>query len=296
LDTLDEAGLAHTGSFRTFEESQRILFQEVAGVNIAFISATYGSNGMVLPRGYEFALNYISDDKLLSDIGLARLKGAQYVIVMLHWGVEYQPNPSREQLRLANVLLAGGADLILGHHPHVLQRGEAVYISALLGEAGADAASDAMASGKDARRFVMYSLGNFVSNQIGMERLCSIILKLRIGVDGPTGETFLKGTEFIPIYTQKRNRQGASHHTVWPLEVALELLAHEDHPFGAEDRAAIPRAWDHVLNSQPALELLTLKGTPLWQELTIDTVIGSAADAIYDSDVEITEMGEGGSL
>jgi poly-gamma-glutamate synthesis protein (capsule biosynthesis protein) len=285
LDNLDAAGLMHTGAFRTPEEP-RILQIETAGVKIGLIAATYGTNGLVLKQENAFALNYIQADQLLADIRQARQEGAQYVIVMLHWGIEYQTKPNQEQTELARLLLQGGADLILGNHPHVLQRGEAIHLAELYAQtaqdagepesagpsaSGSEAAGPPLvyrASGKDQVKFVMYSQGNFVSNQEGMDRLCSILLKLTIGVDGATGEPYFKNAEYIPVYTQKRNRQGVSHHQVWPLELALAQLAGSDPPFGGEDKASLPKAWDYILNSQPALSLLTLENTPVWSELT----------------------------
>ncbi|MPN64164.1 hypothetical protein SDC9_211935 [bioreactor metagenome] len=113
----------------------------------------------------------------------------------------------------------------------------------------------------------MYSQGNFVSNQEGMDRLSSIILKLTLGVDGATGEPYFKNAEYIPIYTQRRNRQGISRHKVWPLELAMAELTGEAPPFGNEDKANVPKAWDYIIKSQPALNLLTLEDTPVWKEI-----------------------------
>ncbi|MCL1804615.1 MAG: CapA family protein [Clostridiales bacterium] len=264
LDHLDEAGLLHTGTFRTPEERGRIAKTKVKGVSVAFIAATYGTNGLTLPAEHGYAVNYIDRDRLLDDISRARREGARYVIVMLHWGLEYQTKPNQEQTGLALELLKGGADLILGNHPHVLQKGEAVHPQELFGE-GADA--------KDEKtRFVMYSQGNFISNQEGMDRNVSILLKLTIGVDGATGETYFKEAGYIPIYTQKRNPQGASRHTVWPLELALADLEGGGGAFGAGDRAILPKAWDYAVKSQPDLDLLKVaehSGSPEasdWQD------------------------------
>jgi len=262
LDHLDGADLAYTGTFRSQEEREQIAFINVKGVRIAVIAATYGSNGIKLPAANSYALNYIHEETLLEEISRARAEGAQYVILMFHWGVEYQSKPNKDQTTLAANLLRGGADLILGNHPHVLQMGEMVSLSDLYEDEALEISYKA--SGKDRQKFVMYSQGNFVSNQEGLERLCSILLKLTIGVDGATGEPYLKEAGYVPIYTQKRNRQGSSKHMVWPLEVALAELEAGGQPFNGDDRANLPKAWDHVLKSQPALDLLSLQDKPLW--------------------------------
>ena len=285
LDTLDAQGLLHTGTARTLEEQQRILMNEVAGVKIAYLAATYGTNGINPPRDKKFCVNYIDQELLLNQIAQARAEGAQYVIVMLHWGVEYQPEPSREQTKLARILLRGGADLILGNHPHVLQRGEAVNVEELLAQSEEDDPGAPVnvalgrASGKDRQKFVMYSQGNFVSNQGDLEKNCSILLKLTLGVDGATGEPYLKKAEYIPIYTQKKNRLGASHHTVWPVEEALALLKTEENPFNSEDRRRLPQAWEHILASQPAIDLLNLADWGLEEPLAVAGELADQSDA-----------------
>ena len=286
LDHLDEAGLMHTGTFRTQEESDRILHFEVKGVKVAAIAATYGANGLTLPADKAFALNLINEAGLLADIRRARQEGAQLVIVMLHWGVEYQSRPGADQTALAFSLLRGGADLILGNHPHVLQRGEPVSPADIYAAASRQTMQEDLAmpdshdparsadtitqeaSGKKPLKMIMYSQGNFVSNQDGLDRVSSLLLKLTVGVDGATGEPYLLEAGYIPIYTQKRDRQGFSRHTVWPLELALAELEAGGRAFGADDRANIPKAWEHVIKSQPALTLLSLRDAPVWETLT----------------------------
>ena len=66
----------------------------------------------------------------------------------MHWGLEYQRNPSKEQITLANFCLENGADFVIGSHPHVLQRMENAFDPV---------------SRKD--QLVVYSLGNYVSHQ-----------------------------------------------------------------------------------------------------------------------------------
>ena len=79
-------------------------------------------------------------------IGGAKEK-ADYVIVSVHWGDEYMVEPSAEQTRLAKRMVNAGADLILGHHPHVLQP-----VVRYLRPSGGEG-------------LVAFSLGNFVANQ-----------------------------------------------------------------------------------------------------------------------------------
>ena len=246
LDHLDEAGLMHTGTYRTPDEQEHILRFEVKNVKIAAIAATYGTNGLLLPEEHRYAVNYIDEKNLYKDISRARSEGAQYIIILLHWGEEYQNKPSKEQISLAENLLHAGADLILGNHPHVLQRGEMIHVDREDGSPGID-------------RFVMYSQGNLVSNQDGLDRLCNMLLKLTVRVDGASGQPYLSQAGYIPIYTQRRSSAGVSKHTVWPVELAMDALETSGKQlFGEQDRAAIPKAWERVQQSQPELAIIPL--------------------------------------
>jgi poly-gamma-glutamate synthesis protein (capsule biosynthesis protein) len=252
LDFLDEAQLLHTGTARSAEEQEGTLITHVKDIPIALIGATYGTNGMTIPQGKEYAVNLLDETLLLAQIDKARQKGAKYIIVMLHWGQEYQRKPNQEQINLAEALLAGGADLILGHHPHVLQRGEMIQ-----------ELDSTTASGKAKNKFVMYSLGNFISSQKGLERLSSLILKVDIGIDQTSGEPYFKGAEYLPIYTQKRHRNGQSRFVVWPIEQALKEAGKENNPFVAEDVQALTEAWELILDSQPAMTPFLIERDPL---------------------------------
>jgi len=248
LDYLDEAGLWHTGTFRSAEEQAEILIVPVKNIKVALIGSTYGTNGLQLPKGKEYAINYLDQEMLLGKIKEARQKGADYVIAMLHWGQEYATEPNQAQISLAKALVEGGADLILGHHPHVLQRGEIIRT--------VDPFSD---TGDEKESFVMYSLGNFVSSQKGLERLSSLVLKVEVGIDYYSGEPYFKGAEYIPIYTQKKNKQGKYHFTVWPIEKALAELEKENHNFPPDEAQALAKAWDHIVGSQPAMSPVKLE-------------------------------------
>ncbi len=260
LDVLDKAGLMHAGAYRTAEESAEILHFEVKGARLAAIAATYGTNGLKAPPDKAFAVNYIDEEKLLNGIARARREGARYVIVMLHWGEEYVTKPTARQEKLAMSLLRGGADLILGNHPHVLQRGEIISLTEAAGtDGGADKAKEASPSTTlitAGSKLVMYSQGNFISNQTGLDNVSGLLLKITIGVRGDTGEPYLKDAGFIPVYTQRRDRSGAYKHTVWPIELALREIEAGSDIFNNEDRANIPKAWQRVIDSQPYLKLI----------------------------------------
>jgi poly-gamma-glutamate synthesis protein (capsule biosynthesis protein) len=170
---------------------------------------------------------------------------------------------------MAMNLLRGGADLILGNHPHVPQIWEVfspadLYAAA---ESGETAAPLVLGPDKEQKRAVIYSQGNFVSNQNELERYSGLLLKLIIGVDGATGEPFLKDAGYIPVYTQRFNVNNEYRHTVWPTELAIYELDNGGSKFRPADRQDIRKSWNYVSENQPALKLIRLNETPVWNTL-----------------------------
>jgi poly-gamma-glutamate capsule biosynthesis protein CapA/YwtB (metallophosphatase superfamily) len=121
MDTLRKSGIGFVGAGKNMEEACRPLFLECGEQKLAFLARTsvivtspsYASRTM---PGVAFL--DISDTK--TAIKECR-KQADIVILMLHWGIEHYSFPSPEQRKLAQELINAGTDLILGHHPHVLQ-------------------------------------------------------------------------------------------------------------------------------------------------------------------------------
>jgi poly-gamma-glutamate synthesis protein (capsule biosynthesis protein) len=110
---------------------------------------------------------------------------ADHVIISFHWGIEYQHQPSSAQRRLARASIDAGADVVLGHHPHVLQ-GVERYKNGL----------------------IAYSLGNFVFDQSGADRSESVIA--RIGFADSGGVLILTPVrieEFLPRMANPKEAQ-----------------------------------------------------------------------------------------
>ncbi|WP_218123495.1 CapA family protein [Quadrisphaera sp. DSM 44207] len=131
LDALDAAGLASAGTARTPEEAERPTVLDVPGpagaVRVALVSGTYGFNGVPAPGGQEWRGDALEEEALLREAAAARAAGAEVVVLALHWGEEYEQEPSAQQLQLAPRLLASpDVDLLLGHHAHVVQPVEQV--------------------------------------------------------------------------------------------------------------------------------------------------------------------------
>ncbi|WP_411041954.1 CapA family protein [Streptomyces collinus] len=127
LDTLDAAGLKHTGSFRTRKDALTPLVMDVKGVKVAQISFAFGFNAHELPKDKPWLVNQNDLGRIQAAEKRARAAGAEVVILSIHWGREHHPDPSTPQLEFARQLARRtGIDLVIGHHAHVVQPMEKV--------------------------------------------------------------------------------------------------------------------------------------------------------------------------
>jgi poly-gamma-glutamate synthesis protein (capsule biosynthesis protein) len=190
---LDRAGLAHTGSFRSAAARRRSTILTAKGVKVAFLSYTEMTNGIPLP--HPWSVNLARARRILADARRARRRGAQAVVVNVHWGTEYQSRPSRFQRRLARRLTATGVvTAVVGQHAHVVQP-----ISRVNG------------------RLVVFGEGNLLSNQTAA--CCprasqdGLVALLRIAVDGRRAKVLR--VDYVPTWVRHPD------YAVLPVGVAL---------------------------------------------------------------------------
>lgn len=195
LDILDEYEIYHTGSARSAKEQAGGLIVEVSGIRIGIISYTYGTNGIPIPSGKDYLVNMLDMNQITKEVQTLKNKKADYIVAMIHYGVEYVRLPNAQQIEWTNQILDSGVDFVLGSHPHVVQPIEI----------------------KDDGKGVIYSLGNFLSNQSGDWRDYGVILDLRLKKDFKTGETTLTKVDAIPTYVERTPRIGRSDYLIHPL-------------------------------------------------------------------------------
>lgn len=150
--------VVYSGQWTSNEEREESHVYNINGISYAFFSYTTWTNGLETPAGKEYLNNVYSPEKAAADI--AKVKDlADVIIVAMHWGTEYSLGVSSQQTEIANYLSSLGVNLIIGAHPHVVEPVE--YIN-------------------DGKTFVIYSLGNFISDQIGIERLTGLMMEVTI--------------------------------------------------------------------------------------------------------------------
>lgn len=185
LDVLDEIGISHMGTYRSSEEQDTILIKDVNGIKFAFLSFTYGTNGIPVPSGKEYCINLINETLMKKQIDQAKEENVDVICVSMHWGDEYKIKQNATQERLADFLFENGVDIILGSHPHVLEPMEKRTIR--------------LADGTTKDGFVIYSLGNFISAQKQENTRNTIILDLQI-TKNPEGKISIDKVEYTPLY------------------------------------------------------------------------------------------------
>ncbi len=151
IDVLKEKGFFQTGTFKNGDDRSfsypLIVYKN--GFKIAFLNATYGTNG--IPDHAPTSVNLLDTLEMRRDFETARAMGPDFIIVVAHWGLEYQLLPNAEQKKMAQFFAENGADLIVGAHPHVVQP--------------IDNQRFTLKNGDQKDIVVAWSLGNFISNQ-----------------------------------------------------------------------------------------------------------------------------------
>ena len=104
LNELNKVGLSHTGTYRSKEEQDTIVTKNINGINFAFLSFTYGTNGIPVPTGKEYCINLIDEQLILDQISKAKQLNPDVICVSMHWGDEYKLVQNSTQEKLANFL------------------------------------------------------------------------------------------------------------------------------------------------------------------------------------------------
>lgn len=210
IDKLDEYGFDHTGTYKDEESRNEVFVKDINGITFAFLSYTYGTNG--IPVKNPWNVNILDEELIKSDIEKAKELNPDFIVVLPHMGVEYEIYPREEFKEWADFMFNCGADIILASHPHVLQPMEVREIT--------------KDDGSTRNGFIIYSLGNFISSQTTPPRNAGIIVNLDFEKKGIEKAELTK-VSFIPVWTQFRNAQNINHFMVRSVYEMLTLPQNE---------------------------------------------------------------------
>lgn len=203
LSLLEHHQIRYTGT-RKRGENRSFVTVTNGPIRIAWIACTEHTNGMV-DKNKQVLYCYKSQDQAWILQSIRKLKHeVDAIIVLPHWGNEYDNYPTRAQKKFARKVLDNGALAVIGSHPHVLQPMEKYKT-------------------EDGREtFIMYSLGNFVSFQGTPNNRTSIILFLEL-VKTAT-QTLIRKIKFVPLYMENRSGWEQIHVSIQPQNAIISRL------------------------------------------------------------------------
>lgn len=192
IAALDSLGICHTGAFADstdFYSNHPICFER-GGISFAMFSHTYGTNGIPVPSGR--MVNRLDTLAMARDLSAVNRDSVDVVIEFVHWGNEYERRENAEQRRMADFLRRHGVDLVIGSHPHVVQPFES-----------------------DSAHVVIYSLGNFVSNQQWRYSDGGVMARIDVTISGDSRPVYEVSVEPVWVKTPE--------YTIIPPEVGDTL-------------------------------------------------------------------------
>ena len=165
LDQYDKNGVISAGSYKSYEDKDRIVIGEKNDITYALLSYTFSTNGIYPDADQSYLVNMIDKEAIREDVLKYRDK-VDVLMVAMHWGEEYVYNPTSYQQDLALFLADLDVDIVIGNHSHVLEPIE--WIDDTL---------------------VIYSLGNILSGQYFSIQtlttaLCSLDITKTVNEDG----------------------------------------------------------------------------------------------------------------
>jgi len=169
MDVLAHNGVAYIGAGANSASARRPANFTLKGIKLSFLAYTYKFHMVVEAQEKHPGVAIANSEQVRVDVQKAK-EWADVVIVSFHWGWEYSDHPDAETRELAHLTIEAGADLVIGHHPHVIQ--------------GVEAYKDGL---------ICYSLGNFIFDQRGKRSRRGLILRCDIGKSG------VQKAEILPV-------------------------------------------------------------------------------------------------
>ncbi|GAB4188737.1 MAG: hypothetical protein OHK0057_06520 [Thermoflexibacter sp.] len=204
LDELKKRNIPAIGTFYSSEDRDSVRVFDIKGFKVGVLAYTQFSN-ITVPESKKFLVNHIDSALIAKDIRQARAKGAELVLINLHWGAEYQRFPNEYQKKIASYIASLGADIIFGEHPHVLQP-----ITFL--KTGAEASLDSC--------LLAYSLGNFISAQYKRYTDAGVMLTVRLAKNFKDNKIEITSIEYVPTWVFKGRMNGKMQFKIFPAFLA----------------------------------------------------------------------------
>ena len=216
IRTLRNLGFHQTGTFLdSMDRSLNYpLVIQHGNFKLAFLNYTYGTNG--IPTKFPVIVNHLDEKQMAADMEKARGSNPDAIIVMVHWGNEYQLVETSYQRQLAQKLFLWGAKVVIGSHPHVVQSIEQ------------KSQMDSLIKGE--LTVVAYSLGNFISGQIKTYTDIGAMVEVELEKELPFGSTCITRTQYIPIFRYVHRAPTSVKYYTLPATLFSELNQRDPFP------------------------------------------------------------------
>lgn len=204
IQLIDTLKIPHAGTYINSEarEKEYPLLLEKNGFRIALLNYTYGTNG--IPVTPPNIVNYTDTTIIAKDIEAGKALKPDAIIACMHWGIEYQSLPDKEQKFLADWLLRKGVDHVIGSHPHVVQPIEV--------------RTDSLTNDK---HLIVYSLGNYISNMSARRTDGGLMVRMELVKDSTTR---LNNCEYSLVWTARPVQSGKKNHQLLPVNLPADSI------------------------------------------------------------------------
>jgi len=196
-------GITVLGIHRSQESRSLPVLVKKNNITVGFLSYTYGTNYIPVPSDKPYLISLIKNEIMAREIDALRPL-CDFLVVSMHWGEEYQHDYSKKQKDLAALLAEHAVDLVIGHHPHVIQKIESIP----------------RPDGKTMLCF--YSLGNFISAQTQSDTMLGAMAFVRLKKSASDGTVSIEDYSAIPTVTHYE--KDFSGFKVYPLYAYTEEL------------------------------------------------------------------------
>ena len=264
LDILDSVELGHTGAWRSPEERAIPTVIDINGIKVGIVSATFSLNGReayISQEELSYLTCFIDTDQVKVQIDLCRKYGAEIVIVSPHMGDEYAQYTREGMRSYARAYISMGADLVVAHHPHVLQSSEMVEVQ--------------LADGTTKQGIIFYSIGNFMHNQVSLSkdfarevRETGIILYVNIQKNNYTGEVKIQSLEYLPVWMLRRTDFNPRLYAILPAgnQIDFNAVPYSELPLSGSNFNSLERAWNLALSQVGSEYAIPLSTVPVKSE------------------------------
>ncbi|MBT8383676.1 MAG: CapA family protein [Ignavibacteria bacterium] len=204
IDVINKNKIHRTGTYTSQEDSDSIRIFMINSIKVAILAYTEHTNDVSFPKGKDFIVKLIDVKQIENDIKKARSKNVDMVLVHLHYGPEYNREPSAYQKEIVQKTILFGADIIIGGHPHVVQPFDFF-----------ESNNSKIDSG-----FIAYSMGNFISNQRWRYSDAGVILNIQLAKNRFTDSVFISDVNYLPTWVFKGNTENGRKYIILPSQLS----------------------------------------------------------------------------